>query len=304
MIRAVRSIVFLFIGLLTSLLMPAAQAEVPLRVVATNEVLADLVRNVGGDRVVVTCLAPAGTDLHSFEPAPTQVQSMARADLVVVNGLGLEGWLDKVIANSGYTGSVIVASAGIVALDADPHDHDHAHGHDHDLDPHAWLSVANGIRYAENIRDGLIAADPDSAEDYRAWGSLYITQLRVLDSWIQREIGRIPRERRLIVTDHNAFQYFGQAYGIEVLALTGAQRLSEPSARESVDLVATMRARGVQWVFVESTGNEKVLERLASEAGARIGGRLTADGLAAPGEPFSYVRMHQVNVRLLARRWK
>jgi zinc/manganese transport system substrate-binding protein len=304
MMPAARPAALLVIALLMSVLVAAVHADAPLRVVATNEVLADLVRNVGGDRVAVICLAPAGTDLHSFEPAPAQVQLLARADLVVVNGLGLEAWLDKVIANSGYSGAVVVASAGIMALEADHDHHHHDHAHDHDLDPHAWLSVANGIRYAENIRDGLIAADPDAADDYRAWGSLYITQLRVLDSWIQREIGRIPRERRLIVTDHNAFQYFGQAYGIEVLALTGAQRLSEPSARESVDLVATMRARGVQWVFVESTGNEKVLERLASEAGARIGGRLTADGVAAPGEPFSYVRMHQVNVRLLVRRWK
>ncbi|MDK2972572.1 MAG: zinc/manganese transport system substrate-binding protein [Candidatus Sumerlaeota bacterium] len=296
--------------LLAALAMPTAlRAEAkPLRVVASTGILADIARNVGGDRVEVVSLLPPGADLHSFQPSPRDVQQLANADVVVVNGLGLEAWLDEVIRHSGYAGKVVVATNGIVPLPANPgdgHDHGHDHGDEHDHehadDPHAWLAVANGIQYAENIRAALAEADPEGAADYAAWASLYTTQLKVLDSWIQREVARIPRERRILITDHNAFQYFGAAYGVEVVSLTGAHRLQEPSAQDVAALVSLMREKGVSHIFIEAAGNEKAMRQLAAESGAEIAGRLHTDGSTLESAMLTYIDLHRLNVRMIVR---
>jgi zinc/manganese transport system substrate-binding protein len=289
-----------------ALAMPAAlTAEAkPLRVVASTGILADIARNVGGDRVDVVSLLPPGADLHSFQPSPRDVQQLATADVVIVNGLGLEAWLDEVIRHSGYAGKVVVASQGIVPLPANPedgHDHDDGHGHEHADDPHAWLAVANGMRYAENIRAALAEADPAGAADYAAWASLYTTQLKVLDSWIQREMARVPRERRIVITDHNAFQYFGAAYGVEVVSLTGAHRLQEPSAQDVAALVSLMREKGVSCLFIEAAGNEKAMRQLAAESGAEIAGRLHTDGSTLESAMLTYIDLHRLNVRMIVR---
>ena len=290
-----------------------AQDSAPLKVVTSNSVLADFVAQAGAVHVQVTPLVPPGMDMHSYEPSPAEVRTLQQADLVVVNGLGLEGWMEKVIANSGYTGRVVLASEGVEALlieageqEAHDHDHDHDHaGHEHhhhepgEADPHAWLDPSQAAVYMRNIQTALAEARPDAAKDFEAWGELYVAHLRVLDSWIKRQVSALPRERRVLVTDHDAFRYFARAYGFETLSLSGVSRLDEPSAQQFAALIEHLREHGVSAVFSESAANEKMLGRLASEAGVAMGGQLAVEGLAAGTARPTYIEMMKVNVRII-----
>lgn len=215
------------LGLLAADALPAAAAE-PVKVVASFSILGDLVRQVGGERVAVTTLVGPDGDAHVFQPAPADALAVAGAALVVVNGLGFEGWLDRLVEAAGYRGPVVVAAAGVTPRamaeapdhepepeaahapgDAHDHDHDHDHpGHDHgDIDPHAWQSVANVKLYVAQIRDGLIAVDGAGAESFRANAASTLAELDALEAEIKAAVAAIPPERRKIVTSHDAFGY-------------------------------------------------------------------------------------------------
>jgi len=268
----------------------------PIRVITTNAVLADFVSEVGGTHVRVEALVPVGADLHAFEPTPAQIRSLHDADVVIINGLGLEGWINKVIENSGYQGAVVEASRGVqpLAIEAEHADGDHQH---EVLDPHAWMDVTHAIEYVRNIKDALAEIDPAHAEDYAAWADLYIAQLRVLDSWIKRQVSRMAIGQRVLIMDHDAFRYFAKAYGFETRSLRGVSRLSEPSARDVAEIVKSADAM-VAAVFAESAANEKLLAQVAAEAGVAMGGRLYVE--AAPTERGSYIDMMKHNVRTIA----
>jgi zinc/manganese transport system substrate-binding protein len=227
------------------------------------------------------------------------------AAVVVENGLGLEGWLTGLVASSGFRGRRVIASAGIPPLAGSActhpgHDHQ-GHGHA-TADPHAWQDLANGIRYAQNIRDGLIAADPAGSADYTAWCEAYCGQLRVLDAWVRRQIATIPPAARVLVTSHAALSYYGHAYGLEVHAVDGLSTGQEPDARQLATLITLVRERRLGAVFVENVANPAAVERLAREAGTTIGGRLVSDGLDGPGQPAdTFVGMFLVNTRTIVR---
>lgn len=279
--------------------------EMRMPVIATTTILADITRQVGGDRVVVTSLLRPGADAHAFQPTPADLARVAAAMVVVENGLGLEGWLADLIGGSGFRGPRIVASAGITPLfgSACTHaDHDHA-GHDQTaIDPHAWQDLTNGIRYAQNIRDGLTRADAAGAADYSAWCEAYCGQLRVLDSWVRRQIGTIPAEARVLVTSHAALAYYGRAYGLEVHAVEGLTSGQEPDPRQLATLIDLVRGRRLGAVFVENVANPTAVERLAREAGTVTGGRLVSDGLDLPDQPSgTYIGMFLVNTRAIVR---
>lgn len=298
---------------------PAA-AQDKLRVVATTGILADMAAQVGGDAVVASAIIPPNADQHSFSPTPADVRAVSRADLVIVNGLGLEaGWLDKLIANSGYQGPIVVAALGIEPLDDPGHAHGEHSTHQHgEVDPHAWMDVSNAIAYVRNIQQGLEQLDPAHKADYAAYAELYAAQLRVLDSWIKREVTRIPPDRRVIVTGHDAFRYFGAAYGFRTYSLMGVSNLTEPAAREFADLARTLHDHSSHdhdhadappagsFIFVETAANEKLLARLAAEAGIAsdtpIAGHLSVDGwIEADGCRRSYIDMMRINVRTILR---
>ncbi|WP_370154553.1 metal ABC transporter substrate-binding protein [Ferrovibrio sp.] len=289
-----------------------AQQAAPLAVVASFSVLGDMVREIGGSDVTVTTLVPPGGDAHVYQPRPADAKRIAGARLVMVNGLGMEGWLDRLIAASGYRGPVVVVSDGVtpqtMQAEADHgHNHGHNHGHSHGprkavvTDPHAWQNLANGAVYARNITEALAAADPAHADAYRTRGSAYLARLKELDAWVKAQIAAVPAEKRRIITSHDAFGYFGRAYGIEFLAPVGISTDAEPSAAGVSRLIRQMRREKIRALFVENMTDQRLVRQLASETGAELGGTLYSDSLSPAGGPAdTYIGMFRHNVPAMA----
>jgi zinc/manganese transport system substrate-binding protein len=274
----------------------AAGAAVPMNVVAGSTVVQDLAQRIGGERVAVSGLLPPGIDAHHYQPVPEDIRRLATADLVVLNGLGFEGWFDALCREAGFHGTVVVASAGIVPLRLADADHPGGMADD----PHAFNSVLLGVRYAENLRDALIAADPAGADGIRARAAGVVAELRRLDAWARREVARIPPERRILVTDHDALQYFARDYGFTLRAVNTALADSEPSARQAARLVDFVRAQGVRGIFLERGRRAPVVEQIAREAGVRLAGDLCLDGLGPAGSPTgTYAGMFEANVKAI-----
>ena len=272
----------------------------PLRAVATFSILGDLVRQVGGRHVEVTTLVGPGSDVHSFSPAPGDARTLARADIVFMNGLGLEGWIERLIRASGTKAPIVTASRGVPTIaEADPHAHA-GHGHD-DIDPHAWQSVANVKIYVANIRDGLAKVDPAHAEDYAAAATAYAAKLDALDRDVRAALERIPPQNRRLITTHDAFGYFGSAYGLTILAPQGLSTESEASPRDVAKIITQIRKEKVPAVFLETVTDPRQMERIARESGARIGGEVYSDALSPPDGPApTYLAMIATNVKAFA----
>jgi len=287
-----------------------ASAQTPkLPVVASFSIVGDFVREVGGDRVEVTTLVGPNGDAHVYQPSPADAKRLAGAKLVVVNGLGFEGWLDRLVKASGTRAAVAVASQGVKPLERTDDDHDakggkggkHDHGHDHGaIDPHAWQNVANAKIYVANIRDSLSAADPDGREAYAARATAYLAKLDALDAEIRAAVARIPADRRRIVTSHDAFAYFGNAYGIAFLSPQGVSTEAEVSARNVARIIRQIRADRIPAVFMENISDPRLTDRITKETGAKIGGRLYSDALSAQDGPAgTYIDMMRSNIREL-----
>lgn len=269
----------------------------PLRAVATFSILGDLVREVGGRHVEVATLVGPGSDVHSFSPAPGDARTLARADIVVVNGLGLEGWIERLIRASGTKAPVVTASKGVPTI-AEPDPHGHA-GHDHgDVDPHAWQNVANVKIYVANIRDGLSKVDPAHAADFAAAATAYTAKLDALDRDVRAALERIPPQNRRLITTHDAFGYFGSAYGLTILAPQGLSTESEASPRDVAKIITQIRQEKVPAVFLETVTDPRQMERIARESGARIGGEVYSDALSPPDGPApTYLALIASNVK-------
>jgi zinc/manganese transport system substrate-binding protein len=284
----------------------SAQART-LNVVASFTILADIVREVGGAQVTVHSLVGPNGDPHVYEPTPADSAALAHADLVFVSGLGLEGWMDRLIAASGYRGKIVVASNGIdTRTMADTEDDaakasGSAKASDKVIaDPHAWNSVANAVIYARNIERAFEAADPADAAGFKASGARYIAELQALDTWVHQQINEVPPAKRRIITSHDAFGYFGAAYGIEFKAPVGYSTDAEPSARQVAALIDQIRKDGIKAVFLENANDPRLVEQIAHETGARLGGTLYPEALsAADGPAASYIQMIRTNVTLI-----
>lgn len=282
-------------------LISAGAAETPLRVVATFSILGDLVREVGGDRVSVTTLVRPDADAHGYTPAPSDARTLAAADLVVVNGLGLEGWIDRLIQASGAKAPVIVASSGVKPIDGEGgHDHgDHGDsaGHGHRADPHAWQSIANTKIYIGNIRDGLAKVDPAGAAAYAANAQAYLAKLDALDGEVRAAIAAIPPEHRRIITTHDAFGYFSNAYGLTFIAPQGVSTDSEASPRDVGRIIRQIRRDKIPAVFLENITDPRLMQQIARESGAVLGGKVYSDALSAPDGPApDYLAMMRNNL--------
>lgn len=280
-----------------------AGATAPVKVVASFSILGDLVKQVGGPLVAVDMLVGPNADMHAFQPSPADSKKLAGAKLVVVNGLGLEGWVERMTKASGYTGPVVVASKGLKPI-ARPKDSDHGHGHGHDHgkdDPHAWQSVGNVKVYVANIRDGLSSVDPANKATYAANADAYLKQLDQLDRDIKAAFEGLPKDRRTVITAHQAFGYYGAAYGVTFRAAKGVTEDSEPSAREIADLITLIKKEKVRALFVENISNRRLLDRIAKETDAKVGGTLFSDALSeASGPAPTYVDMMRANTKALA----
>lgn len=285
-----------------------AQTAAPsdkLPVMASFSILADFVRQVGGDGVEVGSLIGPDADAHGFEPSPADAGRLARARLVIVNGLGFEGWMGRLVVASGTKATVVKATTGIQAIEEADHGHGHGHGHDHGhshgSDPHAFQSIPNARVYVTNIRDALIAADPAGKQTYGANAERYLSELKTLDEEVRAELGRIPKARRRVITDHDAFAYYGKAYGLAFVAPRGVAKESDVSARDLARIVRQIKAEKIPALFFENVSDPRLIEQIARESGARIGGKLYSDALSGPDGPApSYAALMRHNAKTLA----
>lgn len=311
-----------FLRLAPALLLPAivpgagraqGRADGPLRVVASFSILGDMTRQIAGDRVALRTVAGPNVDAHTFQPRPSDAEALRGAALVVRNGLGFDSWFDRMLRSANWRGTTVTATEGITPLRMAAHAHGHGHGHSHGgagqqqggqprtvPDPHAWQDLRLGIRYVRTIGAALAAADAANAAAYAEAVEAYAARLAALDDWVRAEIATVPEARRKVVTSHDAFGYFGAAYGIRFLAPQGVSTEPEPSAAEVGRLIRQIRNEGITAVFMENMGNPATLQRLAQEAGVRVRGRLYADALSAPdGSAATYEAMFRHNVGLL-----
>jgi zinc/manganese transport system substrate-binding protein len=264
-------------------------AQQPLKVVASFSILGDFVKNVGGERVDVTTLVGPDSDVHVYAPAPDDARKIANARLLVVNGLGLEGWLPRLLQAAGGKALMVTATRGITPLRLGS-----------DADPHAWQSVANARIYVANIRDALAATDPADADYFRKHAEDYLAKLDVLDREVRQAIMRIPENRRKVISTHDAFGYFASAYGIRFIAPLGVSTESDASARDIAGIIEQIRAEKIPAVFLERISDPRLMRRLSAETGAKVGGTLYSDSLTdEKGEAPTYIDMVRHNIRAL-----
>jgi zinc/manganese transport system substrate-binding protein len=267
----------------------AARAQDRVNVVTSFSILGDFVKNVGGERVNVTTLVGPDGDVHVYTPAPADAKKIADAKLLVINGLGLEGWLPRLLQASGSKAPIIVATKNIAPLRLGS-----------DADPHAWQSVANAKIYVTNIRDALGAADPADAETFRANTQAYLAKLDALDREVREAIGEIPESRRKVISTHDAFGYFASAYGIEFVAPLGVSTESEASARDIAGIITQIKTAKIPAVFLENISDPRLIRQIAAETGARVGGTLYSDSLTGEkGDAPTYIDMVRHNIRAL-----
>jgi zinc/manganese transport system substrate-binding protein len=281
----------LALGMLAAGLMAVIplHAQEKINVVASFSILGDFAKNVGGERVNVTTLVGANSDVHVYTPAPTDAKKIATAKLVIINGLGLEGWLPRLVQSSGSTATIVTAANGIAPRKLGS-----------DADPHAWQSVVNAKIYVANIRDALIAADPAAAPAYRANADSYLARLDALDRELRDAVAHIPQARRKVISTHDAFGYFAAAYGIAFIAPQGVSTESEASAREIAAIITQIRTGKIPAVFLENISDPRLMRRISAETGARIGGTLYSDGLTDEnGDAPTYIDMVRHNIKAL-----
>lgn len=261
----------------------------PLKVVASFSILGDFVKNVGGERVEVTSLVGPDGDVHVYAPAPADARKIADAKLLVINGLGLEGWLPRLLQASGGKAPIVTATRGIAPLKSGS-----------DADPHAWQSVANAKKYVANIRDALAAADPADAEAFRSQAEAYLARLDALDREVRAAVKQIPETRRKVISTHDAFGYFAAAYGIRFIAPSGVSTESEASARDIAGIITQIKTEKIPAVFLENISDPRLIRRISAETGARVGGTLFSDSLTAEkGDAPTYIDMVRHNIKVL-----
>jgi zinc/manganese transport system substrate-binding protein len=267
-----------------------AQAQ-PLKVVASFSILGDFVRHVGGDKVEVATLVGPDSDAHVYSPTPADARKVADARLLIINGLGFEGWLPRLLQSSGSKAKIVTASDGISPLRLGSA-----------ADPHAWQSVVNAERYVSNIRDALSAADPANAALFHSNAGGYLARLHALDRDVRAAVAALAPERRKVISTHNAFGYFAAAYGIEFIAPVGISTESEPSARDIARIITQIRQAKIPAVFLENVSDPRLIQRIAAETGAKIGGTLYSDSLTGEkGDAPTYIDMVRHNIKALTR---
>ena len=297
LLRTRRALCIGVAGLATLLVLPARAQPATPHIVASFSILADMTRELAPAGTVVTSLVGPNADAHVFEPTPADGRHLAQADLVVVNGLNLEGWVDRLIKVSGYRGPVVVAGRGVkLPPSRQPHE-----GHDHGaVDPHAWQNLAYTRVYVANISSALAARWPARRAEIESRRVAYLARIDELDRRVRDSLNAIPRAERRVITSHEAFGHFGAAYGVDFLAPQSWNTHSEPSAAAVARLIREIRQQGVRAVFIENISDPRLVERIAHEGGVRVGGTLYSDALSAPGGPAeTYLKLIEHNTRTL-----
>ncbi len=265
-----------------------------IKAVASFSILGDLVRNVGGNRVEVETLVGPNGDVHVYSPTPGDARKLAAAQVVFVNGLGLEGWMTRLVAASNAKAPMFVVSKDIAPRQTEEEEKS---GRRTAIDPHAWQSVADAEIYIANIRDGLIAVDPAGKAAYDANAQAYLAKLDELENEVKAAIADIPAGRRKIITTHNAFGYFGAAYGMAFIAPEGVSTEAEPSAKDIAKIITQIKQQKIPAVFLENISDPRLMNQIARETGAAVGGTLYSDALSEPGGPAAtYIDMMRHNI--------
>jgi zinc/manganese transport system substrate-binding protein len=313
----------------------ASWAEEPMPVVATFSILGDMVERIGGEHIALTTLVGPDGDSHVYQPTPKAARSVAESDVLFLNGLDFEGWLERLAEAASFDGAMVVATNGVVPIAFDDHDdhddekhddhddhddhndekhdehddhddhddekHDDHAGHDHGaFDPHAWQSLENAVIYANNIAAGLAQADPENAGDYYANRAAFVAEVEMLSADIEAMMKSLPADKRTVVTPHDAFGYFAATYDLTFVAPQGMSTESEVSAGDVAALITQIREESISAVFIESITDNRMMEQIANETGATIGGTLYSDALSAKSGPAStYLDMMRHNATTL-----
>ncbi len=272
-----------------ALLASPARAQT-LDVVASFSILGDIVHQVGGDRIALKVIVGPDGDAHTFEPAPADARALHKADLIIINGLGLEKWMEKLITASATKALEVIASEGVsprmMSKDGETF-----------TDPHAWQDLRNGAIYVRNVEAALAKADPADAAYFHANAEALLAKLATLDAWTRAQISAVPADKRKIITTHNAFGYFAAAYGVTFLAPSGLSTDAEPGARSLAALIDQIRHEKIKALFIENMTDPRLMKMLSKETGAEMGGSLYSDALSPPGGPApTYPAMFENNV--------
>jgi zinc/manganese transport system substrate-binding protein len=274
-----------------------ARAADKIKVATSFSVLGDMVKQIGGDRVEVSSFVGPNGDAHVYEPTPGDAKTLVDSAVLVVNGLGLEGWMSRLQKSSGFKGKVVTATTGIKSRQMEEEEK----GKTRKItDPHAWQSLANGRVYVQNIRDGLIAADPAGKDTYTANAMKFLADIDQEDMEVRAAVAKLPPARRKIITTHDAFGYFGATYGMDFIAPEGVSTESEASAKDVAKIIRQIKAQKIPAVFLENVTDHRLLDQIAKETGAKVGGTLYSDALSEPSGPAgTYLDMFRHNIATL-----
>ena len=277
-------------------LLPVAAAAAPLKVVASFSILADMAQQIAGDRAAVIALVGPDGDAHTFDPSPADAAKLAGAAVVIVNGLGLDGWMERLATAADYRGPVVTVSTGITLRRMAAEGGASATI----ADPHAWQDLKNGILYVRAITAALAAADPAGSAAFKTNADRYVAELAALDESLHEQFSALPEAKRHVITSHDAFGYFGAAYGITFQAPEGISTDTEPSAAGVAHLIDQIRALKVKAIFIENMTDPRLIAAIAGETGTTPGGKLYSDALSAPDGPAAtYAAMFRSNAKVL-----
>jgi len=279
------------VGLTTALATPALAAD-KLKVTASFSILGDMVKRVGGDLVDVSTIVGPDADTHTYEPKPADVTGLVKSQVLIVNGLGFEGWMERLVQSSKFKGEVITASKGVVSRKMEDDGKEIT-------DPHAWQNLSNGVIYVNNIAAGLCAADAKDCDTFKQNAADYTAELTALDADVKSQIGAVPQDKRLVITTHDAFGYFGAAYGVKFEAPEGFSTESEAAAGDVAKLITQIKSEHATALFFENMSDPRIIEQIARETGVKAGGTLFADALSTEEGGSSYLEMFKHNISLL-----
>jgi manganese/iron transport system substrate-binding protein len=268
--------------------------------VCSTTQVADFTRNIVGDRWEVVCVLAPGEDPHTYEIGADDSLAVKRADLCLENGWNLEGhsWMSKLATNAGKP--IVTCINGVEALDIELDG-------ETTKDPHAWFDTKNAMIYVNNIKQAVIKIDPENKTEYEARAKLYLIQLRALNQWVAEQVNAIPKARRILVTHHDAFGYFSQAYGFQAISPVGwtTGELAGVSIDQKRKIVDQIRELGVKSIFVETTINRELLDDIARETGIKVGGELYSDAMGGEGSAGeTYIGMMRENVLTIVKHLK
>lgn len=255
-----------------------------IKLVSSASIFQDMAKNIGGDKIISESIVPIGGDPHTYTPKPSDVELVSNADLILINGLTFEGWITELIENSGTKAKVVLITEGVEPITSQKY-HNAS-------DPHAWMDASNGVKYVYNISAGLAAVDPENALFYADNGAKYNSEIKNAHNYIKKQIATIPVEQRVLITSHDAFQYYGRAYDITLNAIMGISTESEAQSKDVKRVVNAIKTSKIPAVFIESTINPKMLQQIARDTGVKIGGELYADSIGdKDSEAPTYIKM-------------